>query len=110
MTHYVKSAQPAALDVERQRAVRETVSQVIADVRDRGDAAVREYSEKFDGWSPASFRLDGEQVEKIVASVPDQAIADIKAVQERVRRFAHYQLDSLRDFEIETEPGVFLGQ
>lgn len=110
MTHYVKSAQPAALDVERLRAVRDTVTEVIADVRERGDAAVREYSEKFDGWSPDSFRLDAEQIEKIVASVPEQALDDIVAVQARVRRFAEHQLDSLRDFEVETEPGVFLGQ
>lgn len=110
MTHYVKSAQPAALDTDRLQAVRETVSQVIADVRARGDVAVREYSEKFDGWSPGSFRLDAEQVEKIVAGVPAQALDDIVAVQARVRRFAEHQLDSLRDFEVETEPGVFLGQ
>jgi sulfopropanediol 3-dehydrogenase len=110
MTQYLKSAQPAAVDDERLRAVRETVTQVIADVRERGDAAVREYSEKFDGWSPDSFRLDAESIEKIVASVPAQAIEDIKAVQARVRRFAEHQLASLRDFEVETEPGVLLGQ
>lgn len=110
MTHYVKAAQPAALDVERLRAVRETVTQVIADIRERGDAAVREYSEKFDGWSPDSFLLEAEQIEKIVAGVPKQAIEDIMAVQARVRRFAEHQRASLRDFEVETEPGVFLGQ
>jgi len=110
MTHYLKSAQPAALDDERLRAVRATVTQVIADVRERGDAAVREYSERFDGWSPDSFRLDAEGIEKIVASVPAQAIADIEAVQARVRRFAEHQRASLSDFEVETEPGVFLGQ
>jgi sulfopropanediol 3-dehydrogenase len=110
MIQYLKSAQPAAVDDERLRAVRETVTQVIADVRERGDAAVREYSEKFDGWSPDSFRLDAESIEKIVASVPAQAIEDIKAVQARVRRFAEHQRASLQDFEVETEPGVFLGQ
>jgi sulfopropanediol 3-dehydrogenase len=110
MPHYVKSAQPAAVDVERLAAVRGTVSGVIADIRIRGDAAVREYSEKFDGWSPDSFRLGAEQIEKVVAGVPEQAIEDIKAVQARVRRFAEHQLASLRDFEVETEPGVFLGQ
>jgi sulfopropanediol 3-dehydrogenase len=110
MTYYVKAAQPAALDVERLRAVRETVAQVIADIRERGDVAVREYSEKFDGWSPDSFRLEAEQIEKIVAGVPSQAIDDIKAVQARVRRFAEHQRASLQDFEVETEPGVVLGQ
>ncbi|MFG1926041.1 histidinol dehydrogenase [Cryptosporangium sp. NPDC048952] len=91
-------------------AVRETVAAVIADIRTRGDLAVREYSEKFDGWSPASFRLSSEEIAKIVATVPDQALDDIRAVQARVRTFAAHQRDSLHDFEVETEPGVFLGQ
>ena len=110
MAHQLKAAPGSATDAERLEAVKATVREVIADVRERGDDAVREYSEKFDGWSPDQFKLSAEQVEKIVATVPDQTIEDIKAVQERVRRFAQFQKDSLRDFEVETEPGVFLGQ
>ncbi len=110
MTTYLKTAAGNAEDRVRLEAVRETVTQVIADVRARGDVAVREYSEKFDGWSPDSFRLDAEEIQKIVAGVPAQVIEDIIAVQARVRRFAQHQKDSLQDFEVETEPGVFLGQ
>ncbi|WP_086723357.1 histidinol dehydrogenase [Streptomyces carpinensis] len=107
---YLKAAPQTAADVARRDAVRETVAGVIADIRERGDAAVREYSEKFDGWSPDSFKLGPEQIEEIVAAVPAQTIEDIRAVQARVRRFAQHQRDSLHDFEVETEPGVFLGQ
>jgi len=109
-TRYLKSAAPTTQDADRLLAVRETVTQVIADVRERGDGAVREYSEKFDRWSPPSFRLDQEEIDRIIATVPEQAIADIKTVQSRVRTFAQHQLESLRDFEVETEPGVHLGQ
>jgi len=91
-------------------AVRATVTDVIADIRERGDTAVREYSEKFDGWSPESFRLSPEQIEEIVSSVPAQVIEDIRFVQEQVRTFARHQLDSLGEFEVETLPGVKLGQ
>lgn len=91
-------------------AVQETVRTVIRDVRERGDAAVREYSEKFDRWSPDSFKLNAEDIDRIVATVPSQALEDIIEVQRRVRDFAKRQLDSLTDFEAETEPGVFLGQ
>jgi sulfopropanediol 3-dehydrogenase len=108
-TRYLKNAQPAEQD-ERLAGVSETVRGVIADVRARGDEAVREYSERFDGWSPADFRLSPEEVDKIVSSVPAAVLADIEAVQARVRRFAQYQRESLRDFEVETEPGVRLGQ
>ncbi len=110
MTDYLKSSAAAKSDADRLAAVRETVSQVIADVRERGDQAVRAYSEKFDKWSPEKFALDPEEIERIVATVPKQVIDDIKAVQARVRNFAERQRESLRDFEVETEAGVFLGQ
>ncbi|WP_410605812.1 histidinol dehydrogenase [Amycolatopsis sp. lyj-90] len=110
MTNYLKRGSDAAADADRVASVRQVVTDVIADVRERGDAAVRDYSEKFDGWSPANFRLDAEEIEKIVATVPQQAIDDIRAVQDRVRVFAQHQRDSLADFEVETEPGVLLGQ
>jgi sulfopropanediol 3-dehydrogenase len=90
--------------------VRETVERIIADVRERGDAAVREYSEKFDGWSPESFRLTEEDIEKAVAGLPRQVITDIEFAQTQVRQFALHQRDSLRDIEMETLPGVLLGQ
>lgn len=111
MTVYLKKAStPAGVDSDTSRSVRDTVSAVIADVRARGDAAVREYSQKFDTWSPESFQLSDRQIADIVASVPEQALLDIKTVQERVRTFAVHQRNSLSDFEVETEPGVFLGQ
>ncbi|MGL3148995.1 histidinol dehydrogenase [Microbacterium sp. A82] len=91
-------------------AVRETVEEVLAEVRERGDVAVREYSERFDKWSPDDFLLSRKQIEEIIATVPDQVIEDIKTVQARVRDFAQRQRDSLHDFEAEVEPGVFLGQ
>ncbi|ONI78511.1 histidinol dehydrogenase [Kribbella sp. ALI-6-A] len=106
----LKAAAAGPRDEQADKQVSQLVTEVIANVRDRGDAAVREYSERFDGWSPASFRLAPEDVAKIVASVPEQAISDILAVQARVRTFAEHQLASLRDFEVETEPGVLLGQ
>lgn len=91
-------------------AVSQTVAEVIENVAERGDVAVREYSEKFDGWSPEDFRLSAEDIERIVAGVPDQVITDILEVQNNVRLFAQRQRESLRDFEVETEPGVHLGQ
>ena len=93
-----------------QSAVRQTVSEIITDIRTRGDVAVREYSEKFDNWSPQSFRLSQDEVERIVADVPKQVIDDIEFAQAQVRGFAEHQRASLQDFEVETLPGVHLGQ
>lgn len=106
----IKSPLPTTPDNERRAAVRATVENVIADVRERGDQAVREYSEAFDQWSPPSFHLSEAEIEQIVSGVPAQTIDDIKTVQSKVRYFAQKQLESLSDFEVESEPGVFLGQ
>jgi histidinol dehydrogenase len=90
--------------------VKGIVSSVIDDVRKNGDEAVRRYSEKFDKWSPESFRLSKEQIDEIISKVPQQTIDDIKEVQSNVRAFAQKQKESLKDFEVEIRPGVHLGQ
>jgi sulfopropanediol 3-dehydrogenase len=106
---YVKEAVPAAQVAKDLAGVKETVSGVIADIRERGDAAVREYSAKFDNWSPRAFLLTAAQVDDIIAGLPDQVIEDITFVQAQVRGFAQAQLASMRAIEVETLPGVFLG-
>jgi sulfopropanediol 3-dehydrogenase len=106
---YLKEPVPAAQVAQNLVEVRKVVESVIADIRENGDAAVREYSAKFDNWSPDSFRLSEEQIAAIIAEVPEQVIEDIEFVQSQVRRFAEAQLASMQEIEIETLPGVFLG-
>lgn len=107
---HLKKAAAAQSHAPGAASVPQVVADIIADIRERGDEAVRDYSERFDNWSPESFKLDPAHVEELVASVPRQTIDDIIAVQTRVRRFAQFQRESLKDFEVETEPGVLLGQ
>src|SRR3954454_1647729 len=90
--------------------VQEVVASVIEDVRQRGDEAVRHYSEKFDNWSPENFRLTAEEIDEITAGVPQEALDDIRTVQANVRGFAQRQLESMQELGVETQPGVFLGQ
>ncbi len=114
MSNQVIKAAVAAADPQSDGSssgsVGAVVTSVIADVRDRGDTAVREYSQKFDDWSPESFRLSGVEIQNIVDAVPQQVLDDIGTVQANVRRFAEAQRKSLSDIEIETLPGVRLGQ
>jgi len=86
-----------------------TVESILQDVAARGDAAVRELSEKFDRWSPPSFRLSRGDLDAIVAKVPPSTIADIKFAQTQIRNFAEHQRAALKDIEVETLPGVKLG-
>jgi len=106
---YLKEAVAAAQVAAGLAGVSQTVTAVIADIRARGDEAVREYSAKFDNWSPDDFRLSAGQIEDIVATLPGQVIEDIEFAQAQVRGFALAQLGSLHEIEVETLPGVFLG-
>ena len=105
----LKTAQTKSFADSAQEEVAQRVRQIIGDIRARGAAAVAEYSQTFDSWSPADFRLDAEQIAAIMATLPQQVIDDIVFVQTQVRRFAQAQRDSLTDVEIETLPGVRLG-
>jgi sulfopropanediol 3-dehydrogenase len=89
--------------------VKATVESILEDIDVRGDAAVRELSEKFDNWSPESFRLSNDEIRAAMARLPEQTIDDIKFAQAQIRKFAEIQLASLHDVEEETIPGVFLG-
>ena len=59
----------------------ETVAAVLDDIRANGDLAVRRYSEKFDKWTPESFRLSGDEIARIVADLPTTVIDDLSFVQ-----------------------------
>ena len=96
--------------IKSNEGVASIVKGVIDDIRINGDAAVRSYSERFDKWTPESFKLSPEDIEAVLKRVPEQTINDIKEVQNNVRTFAEAQKDSLREFELEIQPGVFLGQ
>lgn len=102
---YLKSSSATANSSSAaQIDVSQIVKGVIDDIRQNGDAAVRKYSEKFDKWSPESFKLSKADIEAAIAACPKQTIDDIKEVQKNVRRFAQAQRDSIRDFEVETQP------
>ncbi|MFB4351270.1 histidinol dehydrogenase [Microbacterium sp. CR_7] len=110
MPLHLKSAPTKTFADTAQQDVAERVRGIIGDIRENGDAAVRRYAEQFDKWSPESYRLSDAQIDEIIATLPDQVIRDIEFVQSQVRRFAQAQRDSLVDIEVETLPGVFLGQ
>jgi sulfopropanediol 3-dehydrogenase len=109
MPRHLKSPVPAAHVTAARADVAERVRDILDDVRRNGDEAVRRYSEKFDHWSPESFRLTPDEIRRIVSQVPDTVLDDIRFVQQQVRTFAQAQRDALGDVEIETLPGVHLG-
>lgn len=109
MIRHLKTAKTAADRKIDDASVRETVEVTLADIELRGEVAVRELSEKFDNWSPSSFRLSDQQIQEALARVSAQDLEDIKFAQAQVRNFAEHQKAALQDIEVETLPGVFLG-
>lgn len=109
MISYLKKGKSAEIKAEINNDVRATVEKILGDVEARGEAAVREYSEKFDKWNPPSLRLSDAEIQACIASLSPQAIEDIKFAQAQIKRFAQVQLMSMRDVEVETLPGVVLG-
>lgn len=90
--------------------IRSTVSTIISDVEREGDAAVRRYSERFDEWSPPSFRVSADEIRRAGEQVEEEVAAATRFTLDQVRNFAGLQLESMHEFEAETLPGVVLGQ
>ncbi|MEO1108018.1 MAG: histidinol dehydrogenase [Pseudomonadota bacterium] len=106
---YLKRGKPEADRAEDDAKTRAVVEATLKDIETRGDAAVRELSEKFDNYSPESYRLSQQQIDDLIASLSDRELADIRFAQEQVMNFAQAQRDSMLDIEVETLPGVILG-
>ncbi|APX10824.1 histidinol dehydrogenase [Tateyamaria omphalii] len=106
---YLKRGKPEAERAEDDARTRAIVEATLADIEARGDAAVRELSEKFDSYSPDSFRLSQAEIEALIAELTPRELADIQFAQQQVRDFAQAQRDSMLDIEVETMPGVILG-
>jgi len=107
MATHLKRRIAKDLTDEMDLKVRHTVEGILAEVKKRGDAAVREFSEKFDKWVPK--KLSSSDIEKILSKVDKSTIADIRFAQAQIRNFAEHQRAALRDIEVETLPGVKLG-
>ena len=109
MIRHLKAGASLETRAEADRQVRETVERTLADIQTRGDAAIRELSEKFDGWSPENFRLSEAEIAQAMSEVSERDLDDIRFAQAQIRRFAEAQLASMQPVEIETRPGVILG-
>src|SRR5215217_3455493 len=109
MARYLKRGMDAGAIKAADAKVRATVEEILAAIEERRDQAVRELSQKFDNWSPASFKLTPAEIERAIGEVDKRDLDDIKFAQAQVRNFAQKQKETMRDLEVETLPGVVLG-
>ena len=109
MATWLKRGAPQQQRADIQKSVAETVERILADIEARGDAAVRELSQKFDGWNPESLVLSDREKQDCLDQLSSQDLKDIEFAQTQVRNFAQIQRDSMLEVEVETLPGVVLG-
>ena len=108
MPEYFKQAPPQK---ERDMsAVEDTARRMLADIKENGDAAVTRYAEEFDKWQGGDFRVTPDQIAAAEASLPETFKEDFDFCHRQIVNFAQRQLETLTDFECETEPGIILGQ
>ena len=109
MATYLKNGIDVEIAETKDAKVREIVENILGSIEEKGDEALREYSEKFDKWGPQSFRLTREEIDACYGELDDQVKSDIKFAQQQVGNFARIQRESMKDVEQETLPGVVLG-
>ena len=105
----LKEGKPQTERADDDAKVRSIVEATLADIEKRGDAAVRELAEKFDNYSPASYKLTEDEIQALIAEVSPRDMEDIKFAHDQVRKFAKAQRASMTDIEVEPMPGVILG-
>jgi histidinol dehydrogenase len=91
-------------DAAQDPSVQKAVRKILADVRKRGDAAVRAYTKKFDGVVPREYDVS----EKFVEQIPAVQAEALRAAHDRIRAFHEKQLQQSWDFT--DVDGTRLGQ
>jgi sulfopropanediol 3-dehydrogenase len=109
MARFLKRGRDADAVADDDAKVRATVEGILADIKARGDAAVRELSIRFDKWDRQNFRLSEGEIQACLNQLTPRDLDDIRFAQTQVRNFAEHQKAALRDIEVETLPGVVLG-
>lgn len=104
---YLKKATKSA--EQNSSEAREVVKTMLADIRERGEDAVREIARRLDRWE-GGFILDEAKKRRLIESVPQRVKDDIRFAYEQVRDFALLQRASIRDFDAVSSAGVRLGQ
>ena len=90
--------------------LRRSIGELIDDVRERGDAAVCDALGRFDGIevTPDGLRVSSDEFEQ--ASVSDEVDAALDDAIAHLRAFNGAQMERARDWTIESEPGLTVGE
>lgn len=108
MRTYVKKAAPPAPQDRTQ--LEATVRSMLAEIAQNRDDAIRRYARDLDRWESGEFRVSADRIRQVGKSLPQSFKDDLAYSLRQVTEFARRQLETLRGFETEIEPGIVLGQ
>lgn len=86
----------------------QSVTEIINDVKNNGDDAIRKYSKKFGDGDIAQFKLTQEEIAEAFNQLDSKVIGAIKTSIKNVKSFAKAQIESVKNQEIEVD-GSILG-
>lgn len=105
--NYLKKATKTAETDEGQ--TREIVVNMLDDIKENGEEAIKKYAEKLDKWT-GDFIITQDDIDKAAASLDERTKEDIQFAHDQVYNFAIKQRESMLEFETELHPGVVAGQ
>lgn len=105
---YIKRSEQSSLEVDPE--VTESVREILDAVRERGDDAVKELTQKFDGVEREDLRVTEEEIASARETLSDEYREAIDNTIENVRAFHEEQRTHIEGFEKEFQPGIRLGQ
>ena len=95
-------------DIQAEEDVSAAVDAVLAEVKKNGDAALRAYTEKFDGVSLTNLQVSESEMESAWASLEPNFLQTLEMAAENIRHFHEQQVH--RDFVLTDKPGIVMGQ
>jgi histidinol dehydrogenase len=102
-----------AFEASTDEAIEHAVTTILHDVKARGDAAVLEYTRRFDRVDVAGMEgldVGPEELEKALASLPASQRSALEAAARRIRVFHERQKEELKGFSFTEADGTVLGQ
>ena len=95
---------------EDRRNLTKTVEEMINDVREKKDAALKDYNLKFDGCTRETLRVSKKEIQEAYTRLTTQEIEDLKAAAANIKAFSQAQKETIKPLEnFSPAPGIFLG-
>lgn len=108
MKKYLKKSQ--GINSKETGSVAEIVRAMLNDIAENRDAAVAKYAKQLDDWDSDDFRVGEDEIRRVTSRISETLKEDFAFAKKQVTEFALRQRESMHEFEVETEPGIWLGQ